>query len=699
MTGHDGETGFVGTCRMGIDIGGTFTDVAVVGADGELRIGKVLTTPGRETVGVLAAVDASKVSLAEINVLAHGTTLVINSLIQRHGARTALVTTEGFADVHEIGRGNRPEISNLFYQRDPVLVPRELRLELAERTRADGTVKRVPTEDELAELVARLRALEIEACAVAFLNAYANPANEELVAAHLAEALPGVFVTRATALSRQWREYERTTTAAANAYVGPALRSYADALDQALAERGFTGDFVFLASNGGAMSAASVAEMPVRVVESGPAGGAVGAQSLARELGIENVVTLDIGGTTAKSCLIEAGRFGMAEVFWVGGAKRGLPLQVPTIDVLEVGAGGGSVVWVGPGGNLRVGPRSAGAQPGPACYGLGGSELTVTDANVFCGRLSPRYFEGAIDIYPELADIAVRRLSNQLGVEPARLALGVLEISAAAMGAAVRRQTLERGRVPADFALVAYGGGGPLHACDIAADVGIRTVLVPPAPGVFSSLGMLGIDVMLERRTVLSVDVEDLDPAALRVILHGLADDLEAAIGDIGHGGLRMEYGLELRYRGQEHTLLVPVQLPDGAPDLHVPDDIAVQLVERFEKAYLARFGYLDPLSTIEVIEVEVVAERPLPAAVSHWHTSALQPGEESEAQVLFRGQEGPITTRVVPRGAIPPGGEIPGPAVIYELGATTVVPPHAVARSGPARCLVIEIDLARSGR
>jgi N-methylhydantoinase A len=683
---------------MGIDIGGTFTDVAAVGPDGTLHIGKVLTTPGDESVGVLGAVDAGGVPLSEVDVLAHGTTLVINALIQRRGARTALVATAGFGDVHEIGRGNRPEVSNLFYRRDPVLVPPELRFEIAERTYADGTIAQAPSDDDLDALVARLLEAEVEACAVALLNGYANPANEERVAGHLAAQLPGVFVTRATAISRQWREYERTTTAAANAYVGPAIGSYTEALEKALAAREFAGDFVFLASNGGAMTVGAVAEQPVRVVESGPVGGAVGAMALVRRLGIGNAVTLDIGGTTAKSCVIEADRFGMAEVFWVGGPRRGLPLQVPSVDVLEVGAGGGSIVGAGPSGNLVVGPRSAGSRPGPACYGLGGTELTVTDVNVYCGRLSPRYFEGTITIHPDLATEAVHRTSSRLGIPPDRLALGVLEIAAAEMGSAVRRLTLERGRVPADFTMVAYGGGGALHACEIARDVGIRQVLVPPAPGVFSALGMLGVDMRHERRAVLSVDVDDLDHVRLRETLDELAADLVAGeggvVGEAGSAGVRFSYGVELRYRGQEHTLLVPV----GTAGLEVPEDIRDQLVARFEAAYRSRFGYVDPSSAIEAIEVEVVADRPLPP-VARVREAPPSSRPDGEAEVLFRGYEGPVPTRVVHRGSLAEGDDVVGPAVIYEIGATTVIPPGARARVIAEACLVIEMEQAEVAR
>jgi N-methylhydantoinase A len=346
--------------RMGIDIGGTFTDVAAVDGRGQLFIGKRLTSHGGEHEAVVAAIADSHVSLDEPQtIVAHATTLVINSLIERRGARVGLVTTRGFADVLDIRRGTRPEIFNLFYQRDDTLVPKALRMELYERVSASGDVELQPSDEKLAELADFLRRKKVEAIAIAFINAYVEPANERYVARYLREALPEVPVTLSSDLSREWREYERTSTVVANAYVIPVAKRYLRRLLRGLGDRGFTGDFVVLDSNGGALHVDTATALPIRTVESGPVAGVIGARALAARLSIPNVVTFDMGGTTAKTCLIEDGRYASTNLYFIGGYSRGFPLQVPTADVIEVGAGGGSIAWVDHGGRLRLvqGPR------------------------------------------------------------------------------------------------------------------------------------------------------------------------------------------------------------------------------------------------------------------------------------------------------------------------------------------------------
>jgi N-methylhydantoinase A len=672
--------------RAGADIGGTFTDVAAVDADGYLHIGKRLTTHGSEGDGVLAALADTAADLSgPESILAHGTTLVINALLERKGARVGLVVTEGFGDVIEGGRSSRPEIFNLTFRRDPVIVPPELRFEVAERVYASGEVAVQPSLDEIDALAERLREAEVEAVAVAFLNSYVQPANEQLVAERLRMRLPNLTVTVSSDISRQWREAERFTTAAANAYVAPVADRYIARLLDGLRSDGFTGEFVVLDSNGGALALEPARRFPVKVVESGPVAGVIGARELAAKFDIENMVTFDMGGTTAKSCLIEDGRYASTELYWINGYERGFALQVRSVDVTEVGAGGGSIAWCDESGRLLVGPRSAGSQPGPACYGGGGTEPTVTDANLYCGRLDPQNFVGSLQLDMAAAEAAIKRLADQIGMDPHRAALGIIKLANLSMAAAVRRQTLERGRDPREFTMVAFGGAGPMHACEVALECGIGQVLIPVHPGHFSAIGMLGVNLRLERSEILSTRLHDLDSTRLRGIVGRIADELEKELffgsdGSLRVGELRVEWAAALRYVGQSQTLLTRLA---GSPDGSVPDNVAELLRAEFEHEYGRRYGHTDELSEIEAVELEVTVERVLPRPSIL--ASDVSAGPRGEITSYFDLDSGPVTSAVIPRGSLAVGDTFTGPAVIYEQGATSVIPPGArgVVREG----------------
>ncbi len=674
--------------RVGVDIGGTFTDVAVIDATGTLYVGKHLTTHGAEADGVLAAVHDTAIDLRPADlIVAHGTTLVINALLERTGATTGLVTTEGFADVLDIARANRPEAFNLRYRREPPLVPPELRFELPERTRASGEVTRRPTEDELAVLVRDLRQAGVEAVAVAFLNSYREPANEDLVAEYIKDAL-AIPVTTSADLSRQWREYERFSTAAANAYVAPVAERYIRRLLSGLADDGFVGQFVVLDSSGGAMSVDVASRFPIRAVESGPVAAVIGARRLAETLAIKNVVVFDMGGTTTKVALVEDGEYATTDSYWIGGRLRGFPLQIHTVDVIEVSVGGGSIAWLDEIGRLRVGPRSAGSQPGPACYGLGGTSPTVTDANLYCGRLDKDHFVGSLQLDRDAAARAIERLAVEADLPPVRLALGILELANLQIAAAVRRQTLERGRDPHDFTLLAVGGAGPMHSCQVAAEADIREVLIPLFPGHFSALGMLGANLRLDRRVVMLGLLADLDRTAVASILESVADELAEALkfGSQGAGELRFSYSLEMRYRGQDHT----VRVAPPVTGLAVPDDVVRVFQEAFDAEYELRYGHLDEGSDTEVVELEVVAERLLPQVAGTHRVRA----EGTVGQIQTHWQHGAdaVPSLVIPRGTLGGGETVVGPAVIYEEGSTTVIPPGAtvhVADGGTLRVVV----------
>ena len=666
------------TVRIGVDIGGTFTDVAAVGPDGAVHLGKRLTTVGAENEAAVAAAIDSGVPWTSDTVLAHGTTLVINALLERRVARTALICTSGFADIHELATDSRPEPYCMTYRRDPPLVSRHLRFEINERVEAHGEILHSPSAEELDALVEELRTVNPQAIAVAFLNSYVEPGNERLVGACLEKAFPGVPVCLSSDISQSPREYQRFTTAAANASVSPLMRNYLSLLETGVRSAGFSGDLVVLDSNGGAQSLAVAMEFPLRSIESGPVAGALASRELALSHGVENAVAFDMGGTTAKSSLVEQGRFLSTDLYWIGGYNRGFPTQIPCIDILEVGAGGGSIAWLDDGNRLRVGPRSAGSHPGPACYGLGGTEPTVTDANLFCGRLPQVHLSGSLKLDPEAAERALTDLANKADMDARRLARGALHIAVLSMAQTVRRQTLERGRDPRNFLLIAFGGAGPMHACDVARDVGVRNVAIPMHPGHFSAIGMLSADLRFERTATIGKVLDDLSREVLLESMKGIRGDLVDALSGVGasEADILFEYALLLRYLGQEHTVKIPAPV-DG---LEVPDDFSERFSTAFAEEYRKRFGHADKMSKVEVVQLELVGKRALPHA--RIIPSATPRTSLPESSLAWFGlNEPPVETPVLDRAALSVGQTITGPVIICEEGSTSVIPPDAHAR------------------
>lgn len=683
----------MGTTRIGADIGGTFTDVAAVDSEGRLHIGKRLTTHGAEHEGVIQAVRDTGVDLTKPDtILAHGTTLVINALLERKGAKVGLVTTEGFADLLDIGRGNRSEIFSLRFRREGPLVPRGMRFEISERTYGDGTVERLPTNGELDALADQLRAAGAEAVAVCFLNSYLNPANELHVAAYLEEALHGIPVTASSSLSRQWREFERFTTGTANAYIAPVFDRYLQRLTGGISEDGFKGEFVVLDSSGGAMAVDTAKRFPVRAVESGPVGGVIGARTLAATQNIDNLVTLDIGGTTAKSALIEHGEYATTDLYWIGGEKQGFPLQVSTVDIIEISVGGGSIASIDATGRLQVGPHSAGSKPGPVCYGLGGTRPTLTDANLYCGRIDKDHFAGNFTLDVNGARRAIEGLAREADMSPERLALGILRLANMRVASTVRRQTLERGYDPRSFTLLASGGAGPLHACEVAAEVGIDRVLIPRFPGHYSALGMLGANLRLDRTEVVLGRLDELDIPRIRDTLATIARELTSELtfkGDKNTSNLLFQYALAIRFRGQEHALWIAAS---GA-GLDVPDDLVAQLQASFEEEYVRRYGHLDKMSKLETVELKVIGERILPPVSINY--AKIEEGERTEHQALWGGGEG-VRVPVIPRSTLKAGDEFSGPAVVHEIGSTTSVPPRAHVKVLEGDAMLIDVSKVR---
>ncbi len=516
--------------RLAVDIGGTFTDlVAVDTFTGQVVRAKADTTPGQLSDGVLKALALSGVPVRSIEAFIHGTTVVINAVTERSGARTALITTRGFRDVLEIGRANRPDLYNLAYAKPVPFVPRHLRFEVTERMTHLGVVAEPLSGEDVAEVAGRIAAAGVSAVAICLLHAWANPSHEEQLAAALRDKLPGLSVVCSHQVSGQWREYERTSTAVLSAYVQPVVASYLDSLGAALRGLGVVAPLRAMRSNGGIASFARAAQAPIALLESGPVAGVMAAAELGRRLGNSNVLTLDIGGTTAKTSAVRDGEVRIDTLHHVGKtpAFPGYPVQVPTVEIIEIGAGGGSIVWSDAAGGLHVGPRSSGADPGPACYARGGTEPTLTDANLLLGRLDPDYFlGGTMPLDCGAAEKVVAALGRRIGEDARSVARGALRYAVAQMSHALRLVTLRRGYDPRDFVFVAYGGAGPLHAALLARELGVSRAVIPPGPGHFSAFGMLSSPLRGEAvRTVVGpLDAIDLEASFLSARQAALAE-------------------------------------------------------------------------------------------------------------------------------------------------------------------------------
>jgi N-methylhydantoinase A len=676
---------------IAVDIGGTFTDLVAIDQDGaNVTYAKCPTTYDNFVDGIFACLRKAGIAPGDVWLVNHGTTLVINAIIQRCGDRAALVTTRGFRDVLEVARGNRPDPFDLYYRRDDPLIPREWRFEVTERIAATGEVVVPLAEAELAPLAEQIQRLELEAVAVSFMNAYANPAHEERATAVLRDLLPGVYVCNGTELCREWYEYERTSTAAANAYVGPQVSHYIRRLDDDLRAEKFTGTLFMMGSNGGVLSAERACRQPIALVESGPIGGCIGTAAYAGALGFDNVIAFDMGGTTAKCALVEGGRFSVSSVYYAGGYIQGFPIKSPVIDVIEVGSGGGSIAWLDGENRLHVGPRSAGSMPGPVCYGHGGTEPTVTDANLVLGRLAPdRFLGGELPLDADAASAAlIDGIAGPLGFEGRagafELADGIVSIATVVMAGAIRRQTVEHGRDPRDFVLFSYGGGGPLHAVALAHELSIPTVVVPPEPGNFSATGMMLADARLDSAHTF---VGALDEAAVAAMGEKFADmEREAASAlrqEVGASELLFERAAEMRYRGQRHNIKVPLPALDG------PDAVR----EIFDRDYERRYGHADKRAAAEIqaLHLSAFGVLPRPDLSRFYRPPAGVAGERGSRPVFFSRADGWLDTKIYDRYELPAGFAGVGPAIIEEYGATTVIWPGDRFEIGGLREIRIE--------
>ena len=690
--------------KIAADIGGTFTDITLVLPDGSIATEKVPSTPDDYsrgiTEGMRTLLGGLGLEAGDVGEVLHGCTVATNAILEGRGARTGLITTRGFRDVLELRRIRVPRLYDPLYVKPDPLAPRELRLEVTERIAADGSIVQPLDEAEVHAAIARLQQLGAQAVAVCCLHSYANPVHERRIGELVRAAMPGVFLTLSCELLPEIREYERTSTAVINSYVGPPVSRYIQALDGSLRRAGVAGRLLVMQSTGGILDAASVARMPARIVECGPAAGVIGAAFQAAASGLRDVITFDMGGTMAKAAMIEGGRIVRTDEYEVGGGISlssrlvkggGYALKLPVIDISEVGAGGGSLVWFDRAGALKVGPRSAGAVPGPACYGAGNAEPTVTDANVALGYLNPQALAGGtVPIRRDLALAALRgAVAGRLGVSEHDAAWAVYVVAAANMMRAVKAVSTYRGRDPRDCVLMAFGGNGGVFAVELARQLQMRRVLVPPAAGVFSALGLSVAPIEFSQTQAFLQPVAAIDPAALAASLRATEEQVAQVLAQ-PRERLQLRRAAAMRYVGQAFELQVPLADAD-------PDRAALKLLaEAFEREHEQTYGHRGAGGDgVEVVALEVTgtvrdpADRP-PAAQLRVRPRAAPPVPARAA--YFGPERGLHQVEVLLRSALGAGPRR-GPFIVEEYEGTTVVPPDAAAHLDAAGNIAIDID------
>ncbi|HJZ30546.1 MAG TPA: hydantoinase/oxoprolinase family protein [Hyphomicrobiaceae bacterium] len=690
--------------RLGVDIGGTFTDIVLLRADGKIHTLKVASSVDDYARAILDGLKqlfaATDVTAANIEEIRHGTTVASNAILEKKGARVGLITTEGFRDVLEIRTLRMPRLYDLAWSKPEPLVPRYLRQTVGERIDHRGGIERPLDVADAERAVTRLLAEEVDAIAVCLINSFANPAHEIAIGEVIKRRAPGLPLSVSHQVLPEIKEYERTSTTVINAYVMPVVATYLAALRRRLDAASIAAPLLIMQSNGGLMASAAAIARPMHIIESGPAGGVVGAQALARSLNLAKIITFDMGGTTAKTSIVEAGEVMRAHEYAVGagiviGSRlltgAGYTLKVPAIDLAEVGAGGGSHLWIDAGGSLKVGPQSAGASPGPVCYGYGGDIPTITDANLVLGLINPKHLLGGA--LPLNAAAAARALTSKIA-EPLRLtpeaaAFGAHAIAASNMIRAIKAVSSERGRDPRQCALFAFGGNGPLFACGMARSLGIGEVIVPPAPGLFSSFGLIYADVehhysrSLRRR----LDAADLDQ--IEAAWHELEQQALAQLASEGFVGerARLRRSAALNYHGQSFDLVVPVA--DRRFDLELRAELEEAFGREHARTYGHRAGAEEP---VELVSIQVVGQGlrtgpALPAALS---LSRGEPAPSAPRRVYFGEALGWLETPILTRSALAEARS--GPLIIEEYDATCVVPPGATARLDAGGNIRIEL-------
>ncbi|HSU04776.1 MAG TPA: hydantoinase/oxoprolinase family protein [Acetobacteraceae bacterium] len=678
--------------RIGIDSGGTFTDVCLFEeASGRIEVWKVASTPDDPSRGIAQSlqegVDRVDTSVRQVGYLGHGTTVGTNALIQHRGVRTGLITTAGFRDLLEIGRQKRPDLYDLQVDKPPVLVTRDLRLEVPERVRHDGSIETPLNEPAVRAAVRALRAACVKAVAICFLYGFIRPEHEAAARRIVAEEIPDAFVCASHQVAPEFREYERMSTTVVNAYLGPVMQGYIERLGERLSQLGLSVKPHLTQSNGGVIGFDQAARLPVRTVLSGPSTGVIAAQAVGRMAGFENLITFDMGGTSTDVALLQNGICRLANEATV----HGYPIKAPMLDIHTVGAGGGSIAFVDSGGLLKVGPRSAGADPGPVCYDRGSSEPTVTDANVVLQTLNPTHLLGGrMPVRQDLAYVAIARLAESLALDPMATAQGIISVVTANMARAIRVISIQRGHDPRDYTLVAFGGAGPLHAARLARELEIGRILVPRSPGILCAMGLLLTDLRADfattrLRTLQSAALPDVEAAFAELLAQAESWFSEEHIAPADR---QIGRTVDMRYAGQNYELSVLV--PDGPICRATLDAMA----DGFAEAHKRMYGFLAEEEPVQLVTFRIEASGLVRKA-------AFQPRPEgsadatgamvNERRLWLPESGGWITCPVYDRGRLVPGNRLPGPAIVEQMDATTLVLPGMVARTDVYENLVLE--------
>ena len=680
------------TWRLGVDSGGTFTDLCLFDdATGRVEVWKVPSTPDDPSRGIAEGVNESLgrvgAGLADVEYFGHGTTVATNALIQLRGVRTGLITTDGFRDLLEIGRQKRPDLYDMQADKPQTLVSRDLRLEVIERVRHDGSVEHALDEDAVRRAAEALRDAGVQAVAICFLYSFLRPAHEQRAQAIVAEVLPDAFISTSHEVAPEFREYERMSSAVVNAYLGPVMQRYIRRLGARLQEGGLRAAPHLTQSNGGVIGFAQAARLPVRTILSGPSTGVVAAQALASMVGIPELITFDMGGTSTDVALLSGGQCRLASEAVV----HGYPIKAPMLDIHTAGAGGGSIAFIDSGGLLKVGPRSAGADPGPVCYGRGSTEPTVTDANVVLQTLNPTHLLGGrMAVRQDLARAAIGRLAERLGLDVMATAQGIVSVVTANMVRAIRIISVQRGYDPRDYTLVAFGGAGPLHAARLARELDIPRVLVPRNPGILCAMGLLLTDLRADFASTKLVALGAAAQLEVAAAFDGLLEQAAAWFGDehIPPDARQVIRTVDMRYAGQNYEL--PIAVPEGRISAATLDALA----QAFDAAHRRLYGFVAESEPVQLVTFRVAAAGLVPKA-------AFQPRPEGPADasaaaigrrdVWLPEAGGFVACPVYDRDRLLPGHRIAGPAIVEQMDATTVILPGMAGRVEPYSNLILE--------
>lgn len=656
--------------RVATDIGGTFTDLVYIDDHNEVRVEKSSTTPPNFEEGILDVIQKSGINTAEIEDFIHGSTVVINALTERKGAKTALITTKGFRDVLEIARGNRPDLFNIRYKKPEPFVERYLRKEVEERLDADGQIVTKLNIAELEQIIEELKAENVEAIAVVYLHSYLNPIHEIETRKIIQALWPEVFVTVSHEITREWREYERTSSTVLNSYVKPVASTYLNKLSRELAKMSNSRNYV-MQSNGGTTTFEHAKELPIHMLESGPVAGVYGSAILGNIIGESNIIAFDIGGTTAKCSLIENGEMKVSTDYYIekSSFQAGYPVRIPVVDIVEIGNGGGSIAWIDEVGSLKVGPQSAGSRPGPIAYGQGGTEPTTTDANLLTGRLSPENFDYSVNL-SKIEEAIKDKIGNPFSMTAVEAALGIIRIANANMLNALKLISIRKGHDPRQFTMVAFGGGGSMHAAALAKEIGIKKVVIPFASAVFSAWGMLMTDLRQDQVITYNRAFSNIDFMELDAQWTMIENDLQQRYVEDGvNENIVFSRFVDVRYVGQEHTVKVPV--PSGEWDAEIVDEIIEQFHMLHEKNYTFRLQ--DTACEIVSLHVTAFGQVRKPELSKHWQNGAINEALK-EVRPVYYDQEGWVDTPVYARHLLPTNQIITGPAIVEEKASVTII-------------------------